>query len=364
MKKQIIGASVLGFAAITASAQSQVTLYGVVDTGIEVANGGVGTQVRETNNSLYASRWGMIGSEDLGGGLRAIFKLENGFLPNNGTAVGGLLFGRESWVGLSGNFGSIRFGVNYTPLHDMETVYGPRGFGSGLSWGNSTSYFLFTPLVRGSNSVDYRSPSFHGATVRLFYALGTDGGSTAGLPKTLGNTGSVMLNYEAGNLGLNVTYLNQRYSTPVGSVTADSSTFGGNYYVFGAYYDFGFIRPSVMWNMHRSSTSVANSVASNYANPANNQIEIGAQIPVTPFSMLLLDYGHYSMLGRTGGSAQAYTVRFDYQLSKRTTVYAGAAYVRNGSLTVFAPTGIASPAPTTVAGHNVSSILTGITQRF
>jgi predicted porin len=366
VKKQAIGAAVLGFVAMSASAQSQVTLYGVVDTGVEVANGGAGTQVRETNNSLYASRWGLTGAEDLGGGVRAIFKLENGFLPNNGTAVGGLLFGRESWVGLSGGFGSVRFGVNYTPLHDMETIYGPRGFGSGLSWGNSTSYFLFTPLVRASNSVDYRSPSFHGVTFRAFYALGTNGGATAGLPRTLGNTGSLMLNYQAGPVGLNATWLNQRYSTPTAGqpLTAQTPTFAGNYYAFGAYYDFGCIRPSVMWTMHRNGNSITTASASSFANPTNNQLEVGAQIPVTAFGMLLLDYGRYSMLGHTGGDAQAYTVRFDYALSKRTTVYAGAAYVRNGALTAFSPTGIGSPGPTTLAGHNVTSVLSGITQRF
>jgi predicted porin len=366
MKKALIGAAVLGFSTASAFAQSSVTLYGVIDTGLEFANGGAGTQVRETNNSIFASRWGLTGVEDLGGNLHADFKLENGFLPNNGTAVGGLQFGRESWVGLSGAFGAVRFGVNYTPLHDMLTVYGPRGFGSGLSWGNASAYYLFTPLARASNSVDYRSPTFYGLSTRVFYGLGTNDGTTVGAPKTLGNTGSLSLNYAVGHFGANATYTNQRYSTLTAAqtLTAQTQTFAGDYYALGAYYDFGFIRPSVIWAMHRDGPNVASAISSNFSNPKNNQLEVGAQIPMGLFAMLVLDYGRYTRLGNSAGDSQAYTVRVDYLLSKRTTLYAGTAYIHNGALAAFAPDGIGSPAPTAVMGHNVTSVLAGIVQKF
>src|SRR5580692_10025460 len=93
-----------------AHAQNSVTLYGVIDTGMafvhNVANPSIKNantnQVASVNSSLSGNRWGMRGSEDLGGGLGAIFQLESGFKPSTGTSSqGGRLFGRQAFVGLS-----------------------------------------------------------------------------------------------------------------------------------------------------------------------------------------------------------------------------------------------------------------------
>lgn len=119
MKKSIVALAVLGALAGTASAQSSVTVYGVVDAGIVAEKGGAGGSVTKlTSGVASGSRIGFKGSEDLGGGLSALFLLENGFAVDNGAlGQGGLLFGRQAFAGLGGGFGTVTFGRQYTPQY-------------------------------------------------------------------------------------------------------------------------------------------------------------------------------------------------------------------------------------------------------
>ena len=97
---------------MAASAQSSLTIYGLFDIGIEAAKSGGGTTVREISGGSFGSRLGFRGVEDLGGGLSAVFRLENGFVGDSGTlAQGGLIFGREASVGLAKEgFGAVTLG--------------------------------------------------------------------------------------------------------------------------------------------------------------------------------------------------------------------------------------------------------------
>lgn len=129
MKKTLIALAAL--AAVGAHAQSSVTLYGVVDAFLNKTENKVTTPTTSTKLSqnkvdgsgLSSSRWGLRGSEDLGGGLAAIFTLEGGFTIDNGafnnnqgSANTTTLWGRQSWVGLKGNFGQVTLGRNYLSL--------------------------------------------------------------------------------------------------------------------------------------------------------------------------------------------------------------------------------------------------------
>lgn len=106
-----------------AFAQSNVTIYGIVDTSIHYlsnANAQGNSNVRMDNGAIANSRIGFKGTEDLGGGLKAMFQLENGFSSDTGAMQqGGSLFGRQSWVGLQGGFGKVRVGRQNTPLFDL-----------------------------------------------------------------------------------------------------------------------------------------------------------------------------------------------------------------------------------------------------
>ena len=102
MKKNIIGAAALSVFAVAAHAQSSVTLYGLIDTGIVYTNNQGGNSAWQEQSSMLSNEvWGLRGSEDLGDGLHAIFRLENGFNIQNGkTTYSNTIFGRQAFVGL------------------------------------------------------------------------------------------------------------------------------------------------------------------------------------------------------------------------------------------------------------------------
>ena len=116
--KLALGSMLLGISA-SSFAQSSVTLYGIIDTGIELvthANAAGDSVVRMPGiTGEFPSRWGIRGKEGLGGGLSAVFILESGFNTKAGTLnQGGRLFGRQAFVGLESPYGTLTFGRQYT----------------------------------------------------------------------------------------------------------------------------------------------------------------------------------------------------------------------------------------------------------
>ena len=190
MKKSLVALAALAVAGV-ASAQSSVTLFGVVDAAVSgyynesknVFGGSTTTSRTELANSGYnSSRLGFRGTEDLGGGLAASFWLEAGSEQRRrhrpapasparrATAAGGLTFNRRSTVSLSGGFGEVRLGRDYTPTFWNDTVFDPfgtNGVGTNLiSTANGfssrrrvTGGFTANPnYVRASNSIGYFLP--------------------------------------------------------------------------------------------------------------------------------------------------------------------------------------------------------------
>ncbi|WP_028216672.1 porin [Paraburkholderia oxyphila] len=164
------------FATSPASAQSSVTLYGVIDEGIDYTNNSGGHSLWHmrdgTYDGVYGSRWGLRGSEDLGGGLSAIFKLESGFSLENGQMrQGGLLFGRQAYVGLSdASYGTLTFGRQYDSVVDyLQPVTAPGTFGGPFVHAgdidNTDNSF------RVDNSVKYASPKFGGLQFGGMYSF-------------------------------------------------------------------------------------------------------------------------------------------------------------------------------------------------
>ncbi|MDR8963595.1 Outer membrane porin protein [Burkholderia multivorans] len=138
MNKKLLTTAILAATAGVAHAQSSVTLYGVIDAGISYVNhsknatGGSSKLFKYDDGVAQGSRWGLRGTEDLGGGLKAIFVLENGFNSGNGTlGQGGAIFGRQAYVGLSqSQYGTLTFGRQYSFSTDV--------LGSNYSTGGNT----------------------------------------------------------------------------------------------------------------------------------------------------------------------------------------------------------------------------------
>jgi predicted porin len=344
-----------------ALAQSSVTLYGTIDTSIEYANAGNGSQVRMDTGNITASRWGLTGAEDLGAGTRIIFKLENGFSSSNGVALqNGAMFGREAWVGAQGAFGRIQVGNNYTPLHTTFITYAQPGLGNGLGWGNAANSFVFVPALRAGNSIRYVSPAFAGLTVRGFYSFGGNG--VAGVPGNLGKDVGAGLNYKNGFFSADIDFMTQGFSTTT-PVSGATSTAAGNYLLIGASYDFGVVKPSLLIERHRGGPDVASANPSTYANPKHDFYSIDITAPLGN-GLLLMSAGMYRNLADSDGNATTGALRYDYPLSPRTTLYAGAAYLRNRAHASFTISGAAAAGPAASAGASVTSAVVGVKHLF
>ncbi|RKE39018.1 putative porin [Paraburkholderia sp. BL23I1N1] len=300
MKKYGLGrAMLLCAAAGTAHAQSSVTLYGLLDTGVEFlthANAKGDRVVRmPAITGVYPSRWGLKGAEDLGGGLKATFVLESGFGVDNGSSLqGGRLFGRQAWVGLAGRYGTLSFGRQYTmttwALADND-ILGPDIYGIG-------SLDSYIPNARADNSVAYKV-TMGQFTAGAAYSFGRDAAGTGNSPgqkwTCAGSVAgdfrqctdwSALLKYDAGSFGVAASYEEQRGGTNAafnffdGVAPAPFTGSGGkdaraqaNAYVklFGVKLDAG-------WLGRHVSTGSA-SVASVHS----NLFFAGAQYFITPF---------------------------------------------------------------------------------
>jgi predicted porin len=331
-------------------AQNSVTLYGIIDTAVEYANAGGKGTARLDSSSLIPSRWGLTGREDIGGGLQAIFKLEDGFQTTNGAIVGnGALFGREAWVGMAGPFGRVQVGTNYTPILSQYWRYS-LGSLSAYAWGNAAN-----------NSVKYVAPEFGGLAFSALYSRGTNG--SAGLPGSLGDMLDVDLNFKRGGFSAGVDYLQQRYaSTAV--ITPAAPVAIGRYYVFGTSYDFGPVKAAALYQRHRGAGGVNASIFNAYAMPNSDLYEFSALIRHVIGGTLVLSFGQYKLEADGDGDSTSYGLREEYQLSKRTSVYAGAAAVRNHSAASFTVNGTAGPGIPVAAGKNVLSFISGMIHTF
>ncbi|MDR8398296.1 porin [Paraburkholderia sp. USG1] len=215
----IVVALCLAGAAQAAYADSNVTLYGVIDEGIDYVNNSGGSslvRLRDgTWDGIYGSRFGLKGAEDLGGGLKAIFRLESGFDATNGKNLqGGRLFGRSAYVGLQDDrYGTVTFGRQYDLVTDyLQPV---------TSNGQFTGPFVHAGDIdntantyRIDNAVKYVSPSIAGLTLSGMYSFS---GST-----TLGTTGmwSVAAAWE--HAGLNLAAVYDHFNNP-GLLTNDGN---------------------------------------------------------------------------------------------------------------------------------------------
>jgi predicted porin len=170
MKRFLILTAAAGLVSGNALAQSNVTIYGIVDAGLVRESGGAAGSVTNLGGGVASgSRIGFKGKEDLGGGLSANFLIENGFTANNGAASqGGLLFGRQVYVGLSGNFGALTLGRQYSPYYKvLRDVADPFAAGLAGRAGN-----IMATNTRINNMVEYITPTFAGFSADLSWAPG------------------------------------------------------------------------------------------------------------------------------------------------------------------------------------------------
>jgi predicted porin len=217
LKKKSWVPAIAALLAGSACAQTNVTLYGAIDSGVEIvnnapdANGKPSLRSSLKPGSLWASRWGLQGQEDLGDGLKLIFHLENGFASDTGVAgQKGRLFGRQAYVGLAGKFNSVTLGRQSTSLLDVIYPYEPLGMAA-----YSVLKHDGGMAGRADNAIKYNG-KFKDVKVTGFYSFGydgtlKDGGEMAGASKVGRELGGG-LRYAPGALDIGLAF-GQRHGT-------------------------------------------------------------------------------------------------------------------------------------------------------
>jgi predicted porin len=342
MKKSLVALAVLA-AAGAASAQSSVTLFGIVDAGIaysdaktDLAGGGSAKnkQYGMMNSGYNSSRLGFRGTEDLGGGLAAGFWLEAPLGVDSGTISSGNFFNRRSTVSLSGGFGEIRLGRDYTPTFWNDTTFDPfgtNGVGTNIiNVAHSTPSTLDGSYVRSSNGIGYFLPpnlgGFYGQAQFSF-----DENVSGSANGQAGRYAGGRFGYANGPLDVALAY---GQSKTVDTVATETKVKTAN---LGASYDLGVVKLFGELSQVRVDTETALGSTS----PKINGWLFGATAPVgAGLIRASVGQARYSFEG-PGDDPRAtkFALGYVHNLSKRTALYTTFAHTSNkdGSVLVSAP---------------------------
>lgn len=365
MKKTILlAASAATLSAAAAHAETSVTLYGLIDTGIGYAkvDGSYtdpttgarssvdASRIGATTGQTAGSRWGLRGKEDLGDGLYATFHIESGFDSTNGNSLqGGRLFGREATIGLgNSDWGEIRLGRQYNVATRMlASLFGPQfgGFtqlntGAGLGFSGSN-------WVRYDNLALYESPSFSGFRLSAGYAFNADDSNAAQTGfRTADNTRAITsgLSYQNGPLTAYVAYeqLNASNKLSSGQTSATPRSI-----TVGAAYDFEVVKLAAAYERISDGWFAGKNLPSsagigNFRGTGSNRFVDGFSANSYLLALSVPLGGSSSMFGSwqrvdpnnsdlTGGdsTANTFALGYTYSLSKRTSLYAAGNYTKN-----------------------------------
>jgi general bacterial porin, GBP family len=346
MKKYLSAAAMLGVVSLTAHAQSSVTLYGLIDAGIVYTNNQQGHSnwqmlSSETQNTIF----GFKGDEDLGGGLHAIFKLEDGFLLQNGTeAFTNGIFGSQAWVGLqSEQYGTVTLGRQFDVMNDLV---GPISAELN-TWGGSIAAHPFendnlaADSVIINNTVKYASPTIAGFTFETMYSFSNQ--TQFANNRVYGFAAS----YTTGPINVAAGYL-QFNNAGTGSGAITSSDFSANFvaqrqriWSLGGNYTIGPAQVGLLWS-HTQIDDAAGvfsfgtgtylgandpSAGSLAGSLRFDNFEVNGKYALTP--ALTLSGSYTYTRGAYNGSSPGWNsamLMSDYTVSKRTDFYLEAVY--------------------------------------
>ncbi|MGX0135369.1 putative porin [Cupriavidus metallidurans] len=341
MKKTLFAAIAGGLLAQGAQAQSSVTLYGVVTTSIQYVNHvqntnngvlapGSGSDVFMNSSGIAQSRFGLRGIEDLGGGLQSLFVLENQFNTDNGQmGNGGLLFGRQAYLGLQNQWGKLTFGRQYTSAFLIMGSFTPAAYAP-----------EFEPVVgiaganfRENNMVQYQG-TFGPVSLMTHWSFGERTGTFAA-----GSAYGIGASYQSGPFGVAAAYDEVKtLNTAQASGASGSNDYGRDMRAMVAgSYRLGLVK---MVAGYRWGNSVAPSTGTPTLLPhRDNMYWAGVSWDATAALRLTAAYYYDDIKDATIAgqhvnpkNPQQYLALADYNLSKRTDVFFAVMYARNASL--------------------------------
>ncbi|MCP3023142.1 porin [Cupriavidus basilensis] len=347
-----------------AMAQGSITLYGVVDAGIEYlshvpnATGGSDSTVRMSTGNLSTSRFGLRGTEDLGNGLKGVFVLENGFDLDTGKVnQGGRLFGRQAFAGLQARYGTLTLGRQQTLLYELSSAFDPMVI--------STRYSLLMHDKWMSSRAD-NAIKFTGTTGGIYYGLlystgydSTAGGEIAGAYKA-GREWSASVGYASGPLSTRVAYDEVRGSTVTLQDNRERRA------AVAAAYAFSSVKVLAGYRYYRGDFTTSSL--------RTNLYWAGVQYQATP-AISLTGAAYYTDVRNSAADPLSFVLSGTYALSKRTDLYTILAYAKNrdGSamgLSGFGPslnanaTTLVSATEQVGAGQSQVGAIVGMRHRF
>lgn len=353
MKKTLLAAALMaGFAGV-AQAETSVTLYGIVDTGLGYTQfKNKDTDVKATRTGFYdgvqsGNRWGLRGSEDLGDGLRAVFTLESGFRLSNGDLAQGenKIFGREATLGLAGDsWGSLVFGRQQNVASRyIGDIASP--FGDSMELAAIGKTFTSAATVRADNTVVYATPNFNGFDFAVGYSFNVKGAQNWSVKNTgqanpkddnakLVTTG---LRYANGPVAVAVSYDNLKATAWDKSIQA---------WNLAGSYDFEVVKLHLAWGQERNGTLATrgygdtNAVmgmgfagATEQKDYKTNNFAVGVSAPVGAAGKVMAGWAMSRVSDNAWYDANAdkksqnlFSLGYTYSLSKRTNVYAVGTY--------------------------------------
>ncbi|WP_439891625.1 porin [Ralstonia sp. 25C] len=335
-----------------ASAQSTVTLYGTVDNAIAYSsNQGGHSNVYMNSGALAASKFGLYGTEDLGGGTQALFRLENGFAADTGAqSKANFIFNRQAYVGLTNKtYGQITMGRQYTPYFQYVAALGPTNVLTGAVGAHPGDIDAMDTTLRVPNSITYTTPTFGGFQGGLQYGMGEQAGSMSN-----GSAFSAALRYDYQSFAWSAGYIRLKNvptfqsnsgdfanNAPInkGYATADSAQIIGT----AARYTVG----NLMMGLNYSNVQYKPGATSpaGFAQTASfNTFGAIATYALTPALTVAAGYSYTAENKRNGVDQAAryhqFTMEQVYSFSKRTALYAIEAYQKASGQTLSSTGGI------------------------
>ncbi|MBP8306542.1 MAG: porin [Burkholderiaceae bacterium] len=339
MNKSLIAVAIAAAVPALGQAQTNVTMYGIADAAIaSVRSGNPGTRntIRLDSGTQSTSRWGIRGTEELGGGLKALFNFEAQMTVDDGTAAG-LNFQRRSFVGLGANWGHVQLGRDYTP--SFWSLLASDTFGYGL-WGNTLSYSNFY-ATRYSNMIEFRSASMGGLEFNAAYSAGEN--TNSAFPSSAGSGMDISALYNAGPLMLTGAYqVNKNLTGKQQKVASLGAGFG-----VGAFGLKGGYSQSDSKDQGGDKIKMFN---------LGGTVKVGAGEVLAQYIRLKND--------RTNGKGDTFALAYTYPLSRRTNIHASLAVHRNNNEGNFGINSSATSAGVITNGSDPRAFAVGVRHTF
>lgn len=337
--------------ALNAHAQSSVTLYGVADVFLEYGKSGTKAAptrgVRLESGAMNGSRIGFKGTEDLGGGLKANFLMEHGLLLDSGNqAVSSTFWNRQIFAGVSGKWGALTAGRQYSPLVVQQDAFDPA-LGTTL-YGSAYNSGVIRSISRVNNSIVYMTPASNGFSGTLMAGLGEKVAGTR-----YGFLGSGSVKYLSGPLGLGFVYLQLNKADPTQENKKIWNLSGS--YKFGDFQLLGGLQQT------KNDVQTAN------VNDDRDEFVVGG-VYTRGLGQIRASYGHAKVKDADSSSVSHASIGYLHNLSKRTALFGIVQAIRNPDNLAYRPNGYSYDATAdgmpAGAGVNARSIGLGVRHRF